>query len=62
MLPASALPTTAHELQSHTCIPNDRKVGWCTKQGGSFKTWQRRWFVLSESAITFYKGEDVRVL
>ena len=35
------------------------KDGWCTKQGGSIKTWKRRWFVLKEKRLWYFKGKPV---
>ena len=32
--------------------------GWGTKLGGFFKTWRRRWFVLTKSKISYYKSPD----
>ncbi|KAH3756202.1 hypothetical protein Pelo_11981 [Pelomyxa schiedti] len=34
------------------------KDGWCTKQGGSIKTWKRRWFVLKEKRLWYFKGRS----
>jgi serine/threonine protein kinase len=30
------------------------KSGWCVKLGGNWKTWRRRWFVLSLTEIHYY--------
>ncbi|OHS95205.1 RAC family serine/threonine-protein kinase like protein [Tritrichomonas foetus] len=32
------------------------KVGWCTKLGAVFKTWRRRWFVLTQNGLAYYKS------
>jgi hypothetical protein len=29
--------------------------GWLIKQGGSRKTWRRRWFVLADSTLRWYE-------
>ena len=31
------------------------KEGWLVKQGGSWKNWKRRWFVLSDSCLYYFK-------
>lgn len=33
------------------------KEGYLIKQGGKIKTWKRRWFVLRESTLAYYKDE-----
>jgi len=37
--------------------PPDRD-GWLTKQGGSIKTWRRRWFVLKGKKLVYFKKQD----
>ena len=35
--------------------------GWLTKQGGSIKTWKKRWCVLKDNELWYYKNEgDVK--
>ncbi|XP_032807793.1 pleckstrin homology domain-containing family A member 1 isoform X2 [Petromyzon marinus] len=36
------------------------KTGYCVKQGGMMKTWKRRFFVLNECTISYYKSEFER--
>lgn len=31
------------------------KEGYLTKEGGSFKSWKKRWFVLRDGALSYYK-------
>lgn len=31
------------------------KMGWMTKQGGRIKTWKRRWFILSDKVLYYFK-------
>ena len=30
--------------------------GWMTKQGGSFKSWKRRWFILKGNTLYYFKA------
>ena len=32
--------------------------GWMTKQGGRVKTWKRRWFVLSNNVVYYFKQPE----
>lgn len=34
---------------------NADKKGWLTKQGGRIKTWKRRWFILSETNLFYFR-------
>jgi hypothetical protein len=34
------------------------KSGWLTKQGHIFRTWKKRWFVLEEQLLKYYKAAD----
>ena len=36
-----------------------RAKGWLHKQGGSIKTWKKRWFVLGEDTIKYYVDAPV---
>ena len=31
------------------------KEGWLTKQGGKYKTWKKRWFILKNNLISYHK-------
>ena len=44
-------------IQYHSLQPVD-KEGWLTKQGGSRKSWKRRWFVLKDSAVYYFKTKE----
>ncbi|KAF2068090.1 hypothetical protein CYY_010584, partial [Polysphondylium violaceum] len=37
--------------------PSDRE-GWLTKQGGSIRTWRRRWFVLKGKKLFYFKNKS----
>ena len=34
------------------------KMGWMTKQGGRIKTWKRRWFILSDHVLYYFKEKQ----
>ena len=34
------------------------KEGWCTKLGGIFKTWRRRWFILEGTTLKYYVAKE----
>eukprot|EP01117_Protostelium_nocturnum_P001259 TRINITY_DN1157_c0_g1_i1.p1 TRINITY_DN1157_c0_g1~~TRINITY_DN1157_c0_g1_i1.p1 ORF type:complete len:1157 (+),score=243.01 TRINITY_DN1157_c0_g1_i1:169-3639(+) len=34
------------------------KKGWCSKQGGRFKTWKKRWFVLKDNCLYYFKSQQ----
>lgn len=38
---------------------NAEKKGWMTKQGGRIKTWKRRWFILSDNVLYYFKNPSV---
>ena len=59
--------------QSYSAEPEERKTekgkdpkkeggviksGFLTKQGGGFKSWKKRWCVLDEEGVSYYKGKD----
>lgn len=33
------------------------KEGFLTKEGGSFKSWKKRWFILKDGVLSYYKGK-----
>jgi serine/threonine protein kinase len=33
------------------------KVGYMMKEGGSIKTWKKRWFVLKDGELSYYKSD-----
>lgn len=42
----------------HVCVQEDqRKEGYLTKLGGRVKNWKKRWFVLSDGKLYYYKTE-----
>ena len=38
------------------------KAGWLTKQGGRMKNWRRRWFVIKDTQLLYFKDPSVWVL
>jgi RAC serine/threonine-protein kinase len=36
---------------------NGNKTGWLIKEGGSIKTWKKRWFVLKDGEFIYYKNQ-----
>jgi hypothetical protein len=38
------------------------KEGWLTKQGGRYKSWKRRYIVLKESRMLYFKDTKKKVL
>jgi hypothetical protein len=39
---------------------NVLKTGYMTKQGGSVKNWKKRWFVLTDKYLKYYKNEKIQ--
>ena len=42
-------------------LPNPDKDGYLTKQGGNIKTWKKRWCVLKDGSIFYFKTPKVLV-
>jgi len=38
-------------------LPSSQKDGWMWKQGGSIKSWKRRYFILKGATIYYYKAQ-----
>eukprot|EP00245_Coleochaete_scutata_P016507 TRINITY_DN7734_c1_g1_i1.p1 TRINITY_DN7734_c1_g1~~TRINITY_DN7734_c1_g1_i1.p1 ORF type:complete len:165 (-),score=24.40 TRINITY_DN7734_c1_g1_i1:807-1244(-) len=38
---------------------NPERAGWLMKQGEYIKTWRRRWFVLKQGKVFWFKDSDV---
>ncbi|KAG7554233.1 Pleckstrin homology domain [Arabidopsis suecica] len=38
---------------------NPERTGWLTKQGEYIKTWRRRWFVLKQGKLFWFKDSDI---
>lgn len=43
------------KVPAQSILPNADKHGYLTKQGGSIKTWKRRYFILKDKTIYYYK-------
>eukprot|EP01087_Luapelamoeba_hula_P008724 TRINITY_DN2202_c0_g1_i1.p1 TRINITY_DN2202_c0_g1~~TRINITY_DN2202_c0_g1_i1.p1 ORF type:complete len:248 (-),score=43.17 TRINITY_DN2202_c0_g1_i1:76-819(-) len=41
-------------------VPCPEKQGWLTKQGGNYKTWKRRWFVLRNYQLMYYGRKQAK--
>ncbi len=39
---------------------NAEMKGYMVKQGGRIKTWKKRWFVLSDNCLYYFKSHEVR--
>ncbi|KAL6065530.1 PH domain-containing protein [Balamuthia mandrillaris] len=37
-------------------LTNPEKEGWLTKQGGSYKSWKKRWCVLKDGTVFYFKN------
>jgi len=51
--------TDAHDSYMSTgffSFSKPEKQGWLTKQGGRVKNWKRRWFVLKDNRMYYYKS------
>ncbi|KAM9326664.1 pleckstrin homology domain-containing family A member 1 [Gastrophryne carolinensis] len=49
----SQLPSSPYRLSEGNVI----KAGYCVKQGAVMKTWKRRFFLLDENTIAYFKSE-----
>jgi len=36
------------------------KAGWLTKKGHNVKNWKRRWFVLKDTSLIYFKSPTVK--
>ena len=48
------IPDETHDDLMFTFFSPD-KEGWLVKQGGSWKNWKRRWFVLSDGCLYYFQ-------
>ena len=50
--------STVRERKFHVFLQGDqKKEGYLTKLGGRVKNWKRRWFVLRDGKLYYYKTE-----
>jgi hypothetical protein len=59
--PSKPLPFALQGI-SVASLPNPDKDGYLTKQGGNIKTWKKRWCVLKDGSIFYFKTPKVRAL
>ena len=45
----------------HTFFNPDRE-GWLWKQGGRYKSWKRRWFILNDNCLYYFEFTTDKVL
>jgi PH domain len=50
------MPTKVHLSEREI-----QKAGWLHKQGGKVKSWKKRWFVLSNTLLYYFKHPEVGV-
>ncbi|ELP88442.1 hypothetical protein EIN_229750 [Entamoeba invadens IP1] len=50
------------QLQTQTKMQQEMTCGWLMKEGGSWKSWKRRYFDLVEDNLSYYKDEAKKVL
>lgn len=56
--PHNTFPQNAEQLRvSVASLQPADKEGFCTKQGGSIKTWKKRWFVLKGNKLWYFKNK-----
>jgi len=48
------------KLLSSVSYDNSEKEGYLTKMGGSYKSWKKRWCVLKDMFIYYFKAKKVR--
>ena len=48
------IPDETYDDLMFTFFSPDRE-GWLVKQGGSWKSWKRRWFVLSDRCLYYFQ-------
>jgi len=49
--------TPMHSANSTTIKESLEKQGYLTKLGGKLKTWRKRWFVLKNGVIMYWKSQ-----
>jgi hypothetical protein len=52
-------PLCAAQGISVASLGNPDKDGYLTKRGGNIKTWKKRWCVLKDGSIFYFKGPKV---
>lgn len=52
-------PKPAERPQTVAPSKAARKEGYMKKQGGQIKTWKKRWFVLENGSLSYFKSKNV---
>ncbi|XP_039263675.2 dual adapter for phosphotyrosine and 3-phosphotyrosine and 3-phosphoinositide-like [Styela clava] len=54
-----SVDSTAKSLKQRIrAVPMATKSGYLTKEGGSFKSWKRRWFVCIRNKLSYFENKD----
>lgn len=63
LMKRSRVVTLLRDLRANAAVvpPNKfAKLGFLHKEGGSVKNWRRRYFVMTQERMSYYKGQEVR--
>ncbi|GFQ06529.1 pleckstrin homology domain-containing protein 1 [Phtheirospermum japonicum] len=52
-------PSRSRRLRRRGVLGPSERAGWLTKQGEYIKTWRRRWFVLKQGKVFWFKESMV---
>ncbi|WRX11808.1 Pleckstrin homology domain - like 1 [Theobroma cacao] len=56
---ATALTEKPNDYDGVEFWSNPERTGWLTKQGEYIKTWRRRWFVLKQGKLFWFKESTI---
>lgn len=60
-LPQIPPPVSSSSSLSNLTNNSEDYCGWLSKQGGSIKTWKKRWFILKDYVLFYYKSNSSSV-